>query len=432
MKKQIEYRTLKAWMTAPRFEETINDNPFRTAVKRAFAGTIEPDPLSPFAEEKEPLENKIAKLLPYDIIIPDGDVIYIMDGKEAIPLGEAMDLLRAYLSVSMKDTVKAAHILEQNFMGRWPVRSGKVSKDTFDLSVPFEDLVGMATQDSFRINLRSGGVSRETVDTIAEIGSGEANEERVALLHKVFGIWNTAIGEDHWFEKVAMYPFKQKFREKAFILNGSGGDGKGIFTELLSRLYGHLMLANAPVPSFSGHDRFTATRSFIGKKLVVFNDVEDPGSQFMEWLKPMTTGGMMVKELSSSSLVTMPCVATFMLETNFSPEFLLDNSHIRRFVFRSFPPEFELDQHLNDDELDTLGERGSITAADMIQYLTSIETEWIAFKPSVLPEPDYFGLADELPGVWTKHQLQQFCKDNQLTSAEKQTLKRKLEKEKRL
>jgi hypothetical protein len=422
-----KFRSLENWTYNPLYAETINVNPFRIAVTRALEGHLDPDPLSPYAATDEPLENKIARLLPADLIVPDGDVIYIIDADTGfpIPLMEALDILRGYLHMTMKDTEKAAAILEQNFMGRNPVRSGIILRDAVGL-IRQPSQQSTEEQDDI-LETVSMTARRETQGQgIPEFGTHHVNYQNVEVIAKAFGIWNKAIGEPGFFQKLALYPFNMPFREKAFIINGTGGDGKGIFTNLLKRLYGHMALTGAPVPSFVGHDRFTATRSFIGKRFVVFNDVENPSVQFMEWLKPMTTGSMQVKEINTSSLVSMPCKAVFMLETNFQPEFLATQANYRRFIFRNFPPAFDLTREMTESELDIIGERGPVTAGDMAFYLMQVhgsKKQLNTFPDKELPLPAYYDFITKAPAALTTTEFNAYCKAEGLTTIEKRGLK---------
>jgi hypothetical protein len=70
------------------------------------------------------------------------------------------------------------------------------------------------------------------------------------------------------------------------------------------------------------------------------------------------------------------------METNHAPQILALEAHRRRFIIREFDPEFRLRDWMTDDELDHLGDRGNITAADLVNYMLTIKDkvgDWTSF-----------------------------------------------------
>ena len=208
-------------------------------------------------------------------------------------------------------------------------------------------------------------------------------------LRTYFDLINTAVDDPHFFEKTLMYPFNQRIREKSHVLVGGGGNGKSLFMLMVSRLFGNKSYTDAPQPNFKGHDPAVIAYNFIGKRVVTFNDVGDPSVAMLEWLKRMITGNLEVKTPSGAWL-SVPCRANFMLETNHRPQVLDIPAHARRYVIREFADDFLLAQHMSSDDLDMIGERGNITAGDIVYYLMHKRKEindWISFEKRT-PAPE--------------------------------------------
>jgi hypothetical protein len=163
-----------------------------------------------------------------------------------------------------------------------------------------------------------------------------------------------------------------------------------MFMGLVQRLYGDFALTDAPQPNFTGHAAAVVAYNFIGKRIVTFNDVGDPSAKFLEWLKRMITGNLEVKTPSGAWL-SVPCNTNFLMETNHAPQILSLEAHRRRFVIREFHPDFRLKDFLSDELLDRLGERGDITAGDLVNYLLTIRDQvddWTQF--GVEPELEFY------------------------------------------
>jgi phage/plasmid-associated DNA primase len=194
-------------------------------------------------------------------------------------------------------------------------------------------------------------------------------------------VLDSAVGEDWFFEKTMMYHFNQPYREKSHVLVGGGGNGKSMFMGLVKRLYGDFALTDAPQPNFTGHAAAVIAYNFIGKRIVTFNDVGDPSVKFLEWMKRMITGNLEVKTPNGAWL-SVPCNANFLMETNHAPQILSMEAHRRRFVIRQFDPDFRLKDWIGDHDLDRLGDRGDVTAADLVNYLLTIRDKvgnWASF-----------------------------------------------------
>ena len=178
---------------------------------------------------------------------------------------------------------------------------------------------------------------------------------------------------------------------KYVLLLGEGRNGKSLFMKMVQRLYGDKAITDAPQPTFKGHDPAVISYNFIGKKVVTFNDVGDPSTAFLEWMKRMITGNLEVKTPSGAWL-SIPCNANFLMETNHRPQVLDIEAHRRRFVVREFDPDFRLREHLDEQMLDAIGERGDVTAADIVVYLLQVKPaieDWTYFEDRApeLPEP---------------------------------------------
>ena len=98
-------------------------------------------------------------------------------------------------------------------------------------------------------------------------------------------------------------------------------------------------------------------------------------------MKRMITGNLEVKTPNGAWL-SVPCNANFLMETNHAPQILSLEAHRRRFVIRQFDPDFRLRDWMTDPELDRLGDRGDITAADLVNYMLTIRDKvgnWASF-----------------------------------------------------
>jgi hypothetical protein len=101
----------------------------------------------------------------------------------------------------------------------------------------------------------------------------------------------------------------------------------------------------------------------------------------------MITGNLEVKTPSGAWL-SIPCKTNFMLETNHAPAVLDIEAHARRYVIRTFDDDFRLADYMTPDELDVIGERGHITAGDLVSYLIEIQSKverWTDFGLTIQP-----------------------------------------------
>jgi hypothetical protein len=321
---------------------------------------------------------KLAKLIKAGLIFPEGDVIYIRERDNLIPLGEAIGLLAYYMHIDTREARHAADVLENNFQGYFPITGNGVWRGGIVLVYPDRELA---------VDLNTLGTGRDESLGLPEFGKHVVDLATQEPLAKFFGLINDAVGEPHFFEKALMYPFNQRIREKSHVLVGRGGNGKSVFMRLVQRLYGDRALTDAPQPNFKGHDAGVISYNFIGKRVVTFNDVGDPSEQFLEWLKRMITGNLEVKTPSGAWL-SIPCKTNFMLETNHAPAVLDIEAHARRYVIRTFDDDFRLADYMTSDELDVIGERGNITAGDLVNYLIGVKREianWTDFGLTVQP-----------------------------------------------
>jgi hypothetical protein len=350
-------RTLEDWLHNPSYEESICVNHFHNVMYKVFTGTGG-SAMDPFWSE-EFVSVKVARLIKAGLVFPEGDVIYVRERDNLIPLGEAIALLAYYMHVDSKEARKAADLLENNFQGYFPITGNGVWRNGIILvhADGRETAVDMSTLTM--VHDPSGH---------PEFGKHAVDPESYDVLHKFFHLIDDAVGEPYFFEKALMYPFNQRIREKSHVLVGQGGNGKSVFMRLVQALYGDRALTDAPQPTFKGHDPGVISYNFIGKRVVTFNDVGDPSEAFLEWLKRMITGNLEVKTPSGAWL-SIPCRTNFMLETNHAPAVLDIEAHARRYVIRTFESDFRLIDHMTNDELDVIGERGHITAGDLIAYL---------------------------------------------------------------
>jgi hypothetical protein len=372
-------RSLHDWLYEPSFEESVCTNPFHTVMRKVFSG-YESSPMDPYWDENG-LFVKLAKLIKVGLLLPEGDVIYVREKDNLIPLGDAVGLLAYYMHTDTREARKAADVLENNFQGYFPITGNKVWRNGITLihesgSESYIDLLSLGD---------SGGAVGQP--TISEFGKHSVDMAHVETLAKYFELINAAVGEPYFFEKALMYPFNQRIREKSHVLVGKGGNGKSLFMRMVQRLYGDRALTDAPQPNFKGHDAAVISYNFIGKRVVTFNDVGDPSEAFLEWLKRMITGNLEVKTPSGAWL-SIPCSANFFLETNHQPQILDIEAHARRYVIRTFADDFRLADHMSSDELDVIGERGHITAGDIVGYLRLMKpqiSDWTTFAAPSAP-----------------------------------------------
>lgn len=365
-------RTFYDWLYKPSFEESVCENPFHKTVFKIYEGFNDLDPYKP---DQSDLYTKLANLLKAELVLLEGDVIYVREHDQLHPLNESTSLLAYYLHTDSKEATRAANILESNFQGYFPITGNRV----------WRDVVHIVKADGTECDVYLPTLSVvEHEDLFPEFGTSQVSDTNVMALAHYFELINEACGDEYFFEKMLMYPFTQPFREKSHVLVGGGGNGKSLFMKMVQRLYGDKALTDAPQPTFKGHDAGVISYNFVGKRVVTFNDVGDPSSQFLEWMKRMITGNLEVKTPSGSWL-SIPCVSNFFMETNHQPEILDMEAHKRRFIIRQFHPDFKLKDYMTKQELDAIGERGHVTAADIVTYLMSIKDEiddWTDFtKP---------------------------------------------------
>lgn len=363
-------RLLHDWLYHPTFEESVCSNQFHDVMAKVFSG-YGSSPMDPYWDENGSYV-KLAKLIKAGLVLPEGDVIYVREHDNLIPLGEAIGLLAYYMHVDTRSARAAADVLENNFQGYFPVTGNQVWRSGISLM-----LEGDRTS---HVDLATLSLVDEAPG-LAEFGLHQVDYSRYDALHKFFSLVNEAVGEPFFFEKTLMYPFNQRIREKSHVLVGKGGNGKSVFMRMVQRLYGDRALTDAPQPNFKGHDGAVIAYNFIGKRVVTFNDVGDPSEAFLEWLKRMITGNLEVKTPSGAWL-SIPCNTNFMLESNHTPQVLDIEAHARRYVIRTFDDDFRLAEEMSPAELDVIGERGNITAGDLVCYLMTIADkvdDWTKF-----------------------------------------------------
>jgi hypothetical protein len=362
-------RFLNDWLYSPNFEESVCSNPFHSVMEKVFSG-YGSSAIDPWWDENGSYV-KLAKLIKADLVLPEGDVVYVRERDNLVPLGEAIGLLAYYMHTDTREARKAADILENNFQGYFPVTGGKVWRNGITLVFPDREAhVDLSTLKDV-----------PAAPGFPEFGRHTVTLEHCDVLSKFFELTNQAVGEPFFFEKTLMYPFNQRIREKSHVLVGKGGNGKSLFMRMVQRLYGDRALTDAPQPNFKGHDGAVISYNFIGKRVVTFNDVGDPSEAFLEWLKRMITGNLEVKTPSGAWL-SIPCNTNFLLESNHTPQVLDIEAHARRYVIRTFDDDFRLADHMTSDELDIIGERGDITAGDLVCYLKMVAPvieDWTSF-----------------------------------------------------
>lgn len=367
-------RTLDEWLFAQTDADRVCVNRFHDIAEMVYEGY---GPMNPEAPDDDDFRTKVAQLMRARLILLGGDVIYVREGDTLHTLGDSIDLLSYYMHTDSREARKAMDLLETNFQGYFPVTDGLVWRNVMRMDYP--------DGRSCFVNLRTLQDAErdpwESVESYPEFGVSKVNPRNYAPIRKFFYTLNAAVGEDWFFEKTMMYHFNQPYREKSHVLVGGGGNGKSMFMGLVKRLYGDFALTDAPQPNFTGHAAAVIAYNFIGKRVVTFNDVGDPSVKFLEWMKRMITGNLEVKTPNGAWL-SVPCNANFLMETNHAPQILSLEAHRRRFVIRQFDPDFRLKDWISDAELDRLGDRGDITAADLVNYMLTIRDKvgnWASF-----------------------------------------------------
>ena len=367
-------RTLDEWLFSPMDADRVCVNRFHDVAQKVYDGYSQLDPTAP---DEDDYRTKVAQLMRARLVLLGGDVIYVREGDTLHTLGDSIDLLSYYMHTDSKEARKAMDLLETNFQGYFPVTDGLVWRDVMRIDYP--------DGRSCHVNLRTLQDAQhepwEFMGSYPEFGVSRVNPANYAPIRKFFYTLNAAVGEDWFFEKTMMYHFNQPYREKSHVLVGGGGNGKSMFMGLVKRLYGDFALTDAPQPNFTGHAAAVIAYNFIGKRIVTFNDVGDPSVKFLEWMKRMITGNLEVKTPNGAWL-SVPCNANFLMETNHAPQILSLEAHRRRFVIRQFDPDFRLKDWMTDPELDRLGDRGDVTAADLVNYMLTIRDkvgDWASF-----------------------------------------------------
>lgn len=381
-------RSLDDWIFNPTAEDMVCVNRFHEIVNQVYSGW---SPLDPNCPSPDDFRTKVANLMLAQLILLGGDCVYVREGDTLHTLGDSTDLLSYYMHTDSKEARKAMDLLETNFQGYFPIDDGLVWRNVMRLDYP---------DGSYQyVNLKTLQPAEVPAERMSakypEFGAHRVIPENFEPICEFFSIMNQAVGEDHFFEKTMMYHFNQPFREKSHVLVGGGGNGKSMFMGLVQRLYGDFALTDAPQPNFTGHAAAVIAYNFIGKRIVTFNDVGDPSVKFLEWMKRMITGNLEVKTPSGSWL-SVPCNANFLMETNHAPQVLSLEAHRRRFIIREFDPSFRLKDYLSSDKLDRLGDRGNITAADLVNYMMCIASDvddWARFGD----EPEINWVEEEIP-----------------------------------
>lgn len=374
-------RTLEDWIFNPTAEDLVCVNRFHETVRTVFSGYSNLDPEAP---DPDDVKTKVAALMKAQLILLGGDVIYVREGDTLHTLGDAVDLLSYYMHSDSRDARKAMDLLETNFQGYFPIVDGLTWRDVILLKYPDGSYCYVNLK-----NLQMATIEEDSMAAYPEYGAHDVRPYNYEPIYRFFNVLNQAVGEPWFFEKTMLYHFNQPYREKSHVLVGGGGNGKSMFMGLVQRLYGDFALTDAPQPNFTGHAAAVVAYNFIGKRIVTFNDVGDPSARFLEWLKRMITGNLEVKTPSGAWL-SIPCNANFLMETNHAPQILALEAHRRRFVIREFHPDFRLKDFLDDATLDKLGERGDITAGDLVNYLLTIRDQvgdWTQF--GVEPELEF-------------------------------------------
>lgn len=356
-------RSLDDWIFDQSAEDRVCVNRFHEIVESVYSGFSTLDPTAPDLDD---YRTKVASLMKAQLVLLGGDVIYVREGDQLHTLGDSIDLLSYYMHSDSREARKAMDLLETNFQGYFPVDDGLVWRDVIRLDYPD----GRVCYVDLR-TLDTAGVDGRWDAQYPEFGASRVNPHNYGPIRSFFAVLNQAVGEPYFFEKTMMYHFNQPYREKSHVLVGGGGNGKSMFMGLVQRLYGSFALTDAPQPNFTGHAAAVVAYNFIGKRIVTFNDVGDPSAKFLEWMKRMITGNLEVKTPNGAWL-SVPCSANFLMETNHAPQILALEAHRRRFIIREFHPEFRLKDYLDDKTLDHLGDRGDITAGDLINYFLTI------------------------------------------------------------
>ncbi len=367
-------RTLDEWLFSPMEADQVCVNRFHDIAWKVYDGYSDMDPMAP---DDDDFKTKVAQLMKARLVLLGGDVIYVREGDTLHTLGDSIDLLSYYMHTDSKEARKAMDLLETNFQGYFPVSDGLVWRNVMRIDYPdgkscFVDLRTLT--DAKRDPWQSPII-------YPEFGVSKVNPRNYGPISRFFHTLNSAIGEDWFFEKTMMYHFNQPYREKSHVLVGGGGNGKSMFMGLVKRLYGDFALTDAPQPNFTGHAAAVIAYNFIGKRIVTFNDVGDPSVKFLEWMKRMITGNLEVKTPNGAWL-SVPCNANFLMETNHAPQILSLEAHRRRFIIREFDPDFRLKDWVADSDLDRLGDRGDITAADLVNYMLTVRDrvgDWASF-----------------------------------------------------
>ena len=367
-------RTFDEWLYSPSEEDRVCVNRFHEIVDKVYNGYSIADPNPPCDDD---FQVKVAQLMKARLILLGGDVIYVREGDMLHTLGDSMDLLSYYMHSDSREASKAMSLLETNFQGYFPIVDGLVWRDVIRVDYPDgrKCFVNMRTLSDATRDVW------EQQNSFPEFGASRVNPENYGPIVRFFHTLNAAVGEDWFFEKTMMYHFNQPFREKSHVLVGGGGNGKSMFMGLVKRLYGDFAITDAPQPNFTGHAAAVIAYNFIGKRIVTFNDVGDPSVKFLEWMKRMITGNLEVKTPNGAWL-SVPCNANFLMETNHAPQILNLEAHRRRFIIRQFDPEFRLKDWVSDADLDRLGDRGNITAGDLVNYMLTVRDkvgDWTSF-----------------------------------------------------
>ncbi len=145
-------------------------------------------------------------------------------------------------------------------------------------------------------------------------------------------------------------------------IHGKGNDGKGAINRFLANVFGSAYHGGKPPGK---NDKFWGYYALLGKRLVVFPDLNNSKFVAGEDFKSLTGGDPVAIEEKRGALFSYSPKAKFLALSNKRPEISSEESDIRRLIYCEFDPKAE---YITDDGFEeTLWREGGAFLGNCIE-----------------------------------------------------------------
>ncbi|MFN8370505.1 MAG: DUF5906 domain-containing protein, partial [Bacteriovoracaceae bacterium] len=122
---------------------------------------------------------------------------------------------------------------------------------------------------------------------------------------------------------------EKSYMQEYLFLKGNGGDGKGTLSRFLEKILGRAFhVASDP----SKYNQFYSSQ-FLGKRLAVYNDLNDKNLVKASWFKQFTGGDSVNIEFKGKDCFSAKTNTKFLLISNFKPSISSLASDQRRIIY---------------------------------------------------------------------------------------------------